>query len=123
MKKLITTIFILVSLISISCKAQTSNAQKAKPAMKEMKQMLKDSLHLTDVQIDSVVSIREEFAGKMKQLMADTSLSADQRKQQLKPLRQQMKMRLKTFLTKEQMQKLQQMQQGMHKGKMDEDGN
>lgn len=123
MKKVITTLFIAVSILSISCNAQTPDAVSAKHSSGGMKQMLKDSLHLTDVQADSVVSIRAEFAGKIKQLSKDTSGSSDQRKEQLKPLRQEMKMRLKAILTKEQIDKLEEMQHGMRKGKGDDNNN
>ncbi len=120
MKKLISAIFIAISIFSISCNAQTPDKVNAKHSSSEMKQMLKDSLHITDVQADSVISIREEFTSKMKQLSKDSSGSSDKRKEQLKPLREQMKMRLKAILTKDQIDKLQQMQHGMHKGKKDD---
>ena len=67
MKKIIAAIIISVSLISISAHAQTpKTSMDAKHGMEGMKQMLKDSLHLTDVQADSVISIREEFMKKLK---------------------------------------------------------
>ena len=106
MKKIIAAIIISVSLISISANAQTSVHAKNGAGMK---QMLKDSLHLTDVQTDSVVSIQQEFMGKRKTIMQNSSLSADQKKEQVKPLKEQMKSRLKAILTKEQMEKLQEM--------------
>ena len=121
MSKLIITIVIAVSIFSASCNAQTPDAVNAKHSSSGMKQMLKDSLHLTDVQADSVISIREEFAGKMKHLSKDSAVSSDQKKEQLKPLREEMKMRLKAILTKDQIEKLQQMQHEMHKGKKDDD--
>lgn len=121
MKKLITVIGIFISLVNVSCNAQTTSAVPEKHNMQEMKQMLKDSLHLTDVQADSVVAIREEFITKTRQVMKDTSVSGDQRKEQLKPLHQEMKTRLKAILTKEQIQKLQELQKGMHKGKTNAD--
>jgi hypothetical protein len=109
MKKIITASIVCFSLI-FSAHAQTST--KAKHGGVETKQMLKDSLHLTDVQADSVISIREEFKAKMKNVTSDGTLSADKRKEELKPLREQMKMRLKAILTNEQMEKLQEMRKG-----------
>jgi hypothetical protein len=114
MKKIIAAIIISVSLISVSAHAQTSAHGKNGT---EMKQMLKDSLHLTDVQTDSVMSIRQEFREKIKAVMQNSSISADQKKEQVKPLKEQMKTRLKAILTKEQMQKMQEMRKG---GKMDD---
>jgi hypothetical protein len=110
MKKIIAVIIISVSLISISAHAQTPKT--AKHGSGETKQMLKDSLHLTDAQADSVISIREEFRAKIKNVMSNTTVAADKRKEEIKPLREQMKMRLKAILTKEQMQKMQEMRKG-----------
>jgi uncharacterized protein YpuA (DUF1002 family) len=47
--------------------------------------------------------------------MKDQSLSKDQKKEKLKPIKKQMAARLKTFLTDEQIQKLQEMEKGMKK--------
>jgi uncharacterized protein YdcH (DUF465 family) len=86
-----------------------------------MKQMLKDSLHLTDVQVDSVTSIRNEFRDKIKTVMQNSSLSADEKREQMKPLRQEMKTRLSAILTKEQMKKMREMQQEMRGGKNEDE--
>ena len=120
MKKIITTMFVSVLLISVGSKAQTAQPMMKKHGMQSarMQQMLKDSLHLTDVQIDSVMSIREQSAGTMMSIKNDTTLSADQRQQEMKETRKQMKMRMKTILSKDQMQQLEEMQHNMHKGKM-----
>lgn len=117
MKKLFAPLFIAALFFSISSQAQTS-AQHNHGM--EMKQMLKDSLHLTDVQADSVVSIRQEFRGKIKTVMQNSSLSEDEKKEQMKPLREEMKTRLSAILTKEQMKKMQEMRQGMRRDKPDE---
>lgn len=118
MKKIITTIFVSAMLISVSGKAQTTQPQTGKHSMQGMQQMLVDSLHLTATQADSVVAIRKEFSTKRKDILNDQAIPADQKKEQLKPLARQMKMRLQTFLTKDQMNKMQEMQHNMHKGKM-----
>lgn len=117
MKKIISVLIISASLMSV-----TSNAQKGNQHGMEMKQMLKDSLHLTDAQADSVVAIRAEFRKEMRNVTRDSTVSADQRKEKLKPLRDEMQTRLQAILTKDQMQKMRQMQQEMRgKGKMDDD--
>lgn len=116
MKKIITASIVCFSLI-FSAHAQTPQKSMNGKQGKETRQMLKDSLHLTDVQADSVVSIHQEFKDKIKAVMQNSSLSANQKKEQAKPLREQMKLRLKAILTKEQMQKM----QGMRKDKTDDD--
>jgi hypothetical protein len=117
MKKIIAAIIVCFSL-SVHAHAQT-NSTDTKHGMEEMKQVLKDSLQLTDVQVDSVISIRKEFMGKIQSIMKDSSVSADQRREQLKPLREEMKTRLSTILTKEQMKKMRGLQQEMHKGNIE----
>jgi len=122
MKKIIAPLVIAVAVLftSFSTQAQTSTHGKHGNGT-EMKQMLKDSLHLTDAQVDSVTSIRQEFRDKIKTVMQNSSLSADEKREQMKPLRQEMKTRLSAVLTKEQMKKMREMQQEMRGGK-NEDG-
>ena len=115
MKKIIAAIVVCFSLM-MSAQAQTSKKSMGGKQGMETRQMLKDSLHLTDVQADSVTSIRQEFMGKIKTVMQNSSLSQEQKKEQVKPLREEMKLRLKNNLTEEQMRKL----QGMRKGKMND---
>ena len=83
--------------------------------MQAMKQRLKDSLQLTDVQADSVVAITAEFQPQLKSIMKDQSLSKDQKKAKLKPVKKEMVARLKTFLTNEQIQKVEEMEKDMKK--------
>jgi hypothetical protein len=52
--------------------------------------------------------------------MQNSSLSADEKREQMKPLRQEMKTRLSAILTKEQMKKMREMQQEMRGGKNEE---
>ncbi len=63
MKKLFAAIIVCFSL-TFTAHAQTST--EGKHGKEAMRQMLKDSLQLTDVQADSVISIRQEFMGKIK---------------------------------------------------------
>jgi len=110
MKKKFTFILATLFFLSASCFAQGG---KQKP--EEMKQWLKDSLKLTDAQVDSVVAIREEFQPQVKTIMKDTSLSKDQKKEKIKPLKKEMTARLKNFLTDDQIKKLGEMEQDMRK--------
>lgn len=116
MKKIITTLFVSVFLITISC-----SAQKGKGG--NMDQMLRDSLHLTSVQIDSVDAIHKDISGKIKAINSNTSLTADQKKEQIKPLRQEMKARMSKNLSADQMAKMDAMRHEMHKGKPGDESN
>ncbi len=112
--------FVGALLITISSQAQTAQPMMKKHGMQgaRMQQMLKDSLHLTDVQIDSVMAIRQQNMGTMMSIKNDTTLSTEQRQQEMKAAREQMKVRMKSILSKEQMQQLEEMQRNMHKGQM-----
>ncbi len=120
MKKIITAVLVSALLISVNSKAQTNQPIMKKHALHgaRMQQMLKDSLHLTDVQIDSVTAIREQNMGTMLSIRSDTTLSTEQRQEQIRTAREQMKIRLKSVLSEEQMKQLEEMQRNMHKGPM-----
>jgi hypothetical protein len=117
MKKIFALLLIAASLFSFSC-----SAQGGKQGMAMMRQRLKDSLKLSDVQADSVISIRQEYQPQIREIMKDPSLSKDQKKEKVKPLKKQMISKLKTFLSEEQMGKLEQMEQEMRQGKKQNDG-
>lgn len=105
MKKIIALIFIATAFISLSASAQ-------KPAGGRMalsKQELMDSLKVSDAVADSVIAVRTESMTQMRSVMSDQSLTQDQKKEKMQPLRQDMKTKLKKFLTDEQLQKMQQM--------------
>ena len=104
MKKIFLLIVIATALLGTS-----SFAQGGKKNVQEMKQQLKDSLNLTDTQVDSVVVIVQEFQPQIRTIMKDQSLSKDQKKEKVKPIREEMVTRLKTFLSAEQLSKLQEM--------------
>jgi Spy/CpxP family protein refolding chaperone len=86
--------------------------QEHRDEMKEhgarrLEQMKKD-LNLTDDQVASLKKSHEDMAQKFKAIRDDKSLTDDQKKAQLKDLRDQQQNNLKSILTPEQMQKLQQ---------------
>ena len=112
--------FVCAFLITVSSEAQTNQPMTKKHSMQgaRMQQILKDSLHLTDVQIDSVKIIREQNMGTMMSIKNDTTLTTEQRQEQMKAAREQMKTRMKSILSKEQMQQLEELQRNMHKGQM-----
>jgi len=77
------------------------------------KQMLKDSLSLTDVQIDTVMAVRQDFQPQRREIMMDQNASADDKKAKMASLNLQMRARLKGTLTDDQINKLEAMQQRM----------
>jgi hypothetical protein len=111
MKRKFTFIAFLISFFSVAC-----FAQGGKKGMQQMKQELKDSLQLTDTQADSVEAIMTEFQPQIKGIMKDQSLSKDQKKQKIKPVKKQMVARLHTILSDEQIDKLERMQKDLRKG-------
>ena len=110
MKKKFTFVLIVLSFFSAAC-----FAQGGKQNTQEMKQRLRDSLKLTEAQVDSVEAIRQEYQPQIKSIMKDDSLSKDQKKEKVKPIKKEMVARLKKFLTEEQIQKLEEMEQDMRK--------
>ena len=89
----------------------SASAQKGK--MGASKQVLMDSLKVSDAVADSIIAIRTQSMSEIKTIMDDQSLSQDQKKEKAKPIKQEMKTRLKKLLTDDQMQKLQEMQMEM----------
>jgi hypothetical protein len=112
MKKLV---FCLV--IALAAFATSSFAQQGGGA-ERMKQMLKDSLQLTDVQIDSVMAVRQQFQPQMRDIFMDQSMSQEDKRAKLADLNTQMKARYKAFLSDDQIAKLDAMQQRMRAARM-----
>jgi Spy/CpxP family protein refolding chaperone len=86
---------------------QEHRAEMKKHGAHRLEQMKKD-LNLTDDQVASLKKSHEDMARKFKAIRDDKSLTDDQKKAQLKDLREQQQNSLKSILTPEQMQKLQQ---------------
>ncbi|QEC67004.1 hypothetical protein FRZ67_06740 [Panacibacter ginsenosidivorans] len=86
-----------------------------KGQMKEMmKKNLKDSVGLSDVQIDSVMAIREEMQPKVKDVMKDQSLSDDDKKSKMEAIKKEMYERYKKAgLTTDQVKKIKEMDEKM----------
>ena len=112
MKKLVFCMAIALTVFSVSSFAQPGGGGE------RMKQMLKDSLQLTDVQIDSVTAVRQQFQPQMRDIFMDQSLSPDDKKAKLADLNTQMKARYKGFLTADQIEKLEAIQQRMRERMM-----
>ena len=61
-------------------------------------QKMKDDLKLTPVQYDSVTAISREFMGKMRDIFMDQSLSQDDRRAKMQPIRAAQNARLQAAL-------------------------
>ncbi len=81
------------------------------------KQTLMDSLKISGSVADSVIAVRQQSMSQVKTIMSDQSLTKDQKKEKMKPVKEEMKTKLEKFLTQEQMQKLQQMEMERRQGK------
>ena len=109
-------IFSLMLIASAFC--VSASAQKMNGKMGMEKQTLIDSFKLSSTAADSVVSIREQSMSQMKSIRDDKSITDEsQKKEKIKAVKQDMKMRLKKYLTDDQMAKMQQMQMSNRKSK------
>jgi len=107
MKKLVFCMAVALSVFSVSSFAQPGGGAD------RMKQMLKDSLQLGDVQIDSVMAVRQQFTPQMREIFMDQSLTPEEKRAKLAALTVQVRARYKAFLTDEQIEKLETLQQRM----------
>jgi Spy/CpxP family protein refolding chaperone len=69
---------------------------------KERLDQMKTSLALTDEQVAKITAIREEQAASMKTIMDDASLSKEERREKMKPLRDATDEKITAVLTAEQ---------------------
>ncbi len=72
--------------------AQNGNGQQRQQAMKSY---LKDSLNLSDVQIDSVTSIQTQYRPQMRDIFMDQSASQTDKQTKMQALRTEMEARYK----------------------------
>ncbi|MEO6329135.1 MAG: hypothetical protein ABIO55_09390 [Ginsengibacter sp.] len=114
MKKVIVLFVLAFSLVSITASAQNGERYK---------QILKDSLQFTDVQIDTVLAVRQVFQPQMRDIFMDQSMSAEDKKTKLAAISEQMRPGLKTVLSDEQIQKMEALQQRMRDRRNNGGGN
>ncbi|HEX5150260.1 MAG TPA: hypothetical protein VFW07_02365 [Parafilimonas sp.] len=112
MKKVLVLILIASAFFTIS-----ATAQGGKKGMGLSKQTLMDSLKISSETADSVVAIRQASMSQMKIITSDQSLSKEDKKAKLKPLKQETQTRLKKFLSDDQIAKLREMEMTTHQGK------
>ena len=95
LKKTILCLVIALSLLSSgSLFAQNQNGGQMQQMMK---QYLKDSVHLSNAMVDSVMAVRMQYQPQMRQIFTDQSLSADDKQTKMKSLRTEMEARYKTI--------------------------
>lgn len=93
MKKLIFGLMmLLLSGATSSLFAQNGNGQQRQQAMKSY---LKDSLNLSDVQIDSVTSIQAQYRPQMRNIFMDQSASQTDKQTKMQALRTEIEGRYK----------------------------
>lgn len=97
-----------MTVFTVSSFAQGGGGQQR---MERMKQQLKDSIGLTDVQIDSVMAVRQEYQPQMREIFMDQSSSPDDKKAKMADLNLKMRARYKNFLSDDQLTKLEAYQQ------------
>lgn len=108
MKKMLVCMVLAMTVFTVSSFAQGGGGQQR---MERMKQALKDSIGLTDVQIDSVMAVRQEYQPQMREIFMDQSASADDKKAKMADLNLKMRARYKSFLSDDQITKLEAYQQ------------
>lgn len=88
----------------------------AKVDAKARQEKMKIKLGLNDEQSAKMASIHKESMEKLKSIRENQSLTQQQRKEQAKKLQEDNKEKMKSFLTAEQLKKLDEMKS--HRGKM-----
>jgi Spy/CpxP family protein refolding chaperone len=72
-------------------------------------QNMKTQLNLTDDQVSKLKASHDSFAAKSKDIRSNTSLTEDEKKTQIRELAKQEREETKSILTKEQLQKMQEL--------------
>lgn len=115
MKKMLAGLTVLI----LSVCAVSASAQGGGGGMQErMRQMYKDSLQMTDVQIDSMNAVNQDIRPQMRAIYQDQSLSQDDKAAKMKALNDQAAARESKFLSADQLTKLQAMMARMRANRM-----
>ena len=96
-------------------KMKDERSKMAKVNARARAERLKIKLNLTDAQSGQLTGMRTEMTAKIKAIHSDNSLSRQQKKEQVKTLVTAQKEQLKSILTPEQVQQLEQLKQQRHK--------
>jgi hypothetical protein len=112
MKKFIVGLF-AVALVAFGLSASAQNGGGGGDRMAQYRQMLKDSVQLTDVQCDSVMAVQQDLRPQMRAIYQDQSMSQDDKQAKLKALNDAAAARYSKFLSADQVTKLQAFQERM----------
>jgi hypothetical protein len=111
MKKMLAGLTVMLMSCALCFTASAQNGGGGGDRMAQMRQSLKDSIGLSDTQIDSVMAVQQDLRPQRRAIFQDQSLSQDDRQAKMKALNDAAAARYKNFLTADQIAKLQAYQQ------------
>ena len=99
-KKMIACAVIVIALFSISTTTYAQRGDTAAMRQRQEAQMakMKDDLKLTPVQVDSLTAISKDYNGKMREIFSDQSVSQEDRRAKMQPLREAQNKRIQAAL-------------------------
>ena len=106
MKKIILSICLLFAAISFVSAQQGGGGGNMAERMAQMKQRLKDSVQLTDVQIDTVMAIQQSFQPRTREIRMDQSMSDADKQAKLKEIADERNKKFEASFGKELGQKI-----------------
>ena len=112
MKKLLIATLIATTFLTVAASAQPPGSSRQALS----KQTLMDSLKISDATADSVIAIRTASMSQIRTIMSDEKLTQDEKREKAKPIVQDTKVKLKKYLTEEQIEKIKQMEMDKRKG-------
>ena len=90
-------------------KMKQDRMAKGKERSQRGLEKMKTQLNLTDDQVSKLKASHDSFAAKAQEIRNNSSLTSDQKKEQFKELAKQQKEETKSILTKDQLQKMQEL--------------
>lgn len=98
-KKIAMKKIILCLVIALCFSATTSLFAQQTPGVEQMQQMqrqyLKDSVHLSDAMVDSIMAVRMQYQPQMRQIFMDQSLGDADKQAKVQTIRTEMETRFK----------------------------
>ncbi|MDB5245925.1 MAG: hypothetical protein JWQ40_319 [Segetibacter sp.] len=100
MKKVFLSICFVIAAVSFVSAQQGGGGDQA-DRIARMKQRLKDELKLTDVQIDTVISIQQVFQPRTREIRMDQAMSDADKQAKMKAISDERNKRFETSLGKD----------------------
>jgi len=110
MKKFIAGLVVILSLAT-AVQSHAQDGDRMARMKERQKQLLKDSVQLSDDKIEKVLAVQDEFRPKQREIFMDQSLDRDAKEAKLKALQEEQKKKLKGVLTDEEAAKLEAFQE------------